>query len=138
MPLGFGFFLSGIAQGYGQEVAGNLPGTCWVTFPGRRNLFCNLSCAHCHTSFCYVVPLAPFSIAHDPSSYPLPQSSAHGHTLPPLVSEDRLLFGLIATHPLIKTLQELSKMYTRLDIMAIRREVGVACWVGVAENLRTN
>ncbi len=54
-------------------------------------------------------------------------SSAHGHALPPLIAEEKLLFGLIATHPLIKTLQELDRMYTRLDVTAIRREVGGCC-----------
>ena len=47
---------------------------------------------------------------------------------PPLIAEEKLLFGLIATHPLIKTVQELEMYTSRLDITAIRREVREHAW----------
>ena len=41
----------------------------------------------------------------------------------PLVSEEKVLFGVIATHPLVKTVKELGKMYNHLDVSTIRKEV---------------
>ncbi len=44
----------------------------------------------------------------------------------PLVSEDKVLFGVIATHPQVKTVKELERQYNHLDVSTIRKEVGVA------------
>ena len=44
---------------------------------------------------------------------------------PPLVSEEKVLFGVIATHPQVKTASDLDKLYNPLDVSTIRKEVGL-------------
>ena len=44
---------------------------------------------------------------------------------PPLVSEEKVLFGVIATHPQVKTASDLDKLYNPLDVSTIRKEVGI-------------
>ena len=48
---------------------------------------------------------------------------ASGEPLSPLVLEDRVLFGISASHPSVKTVHELSKTYSTVDTATIAREV---------------
>ena len=48
-----------------------------------------------------------------------------GEPLNALVSEDKVLFGLLASHPLVKTVHELEKVYSPVDVLTIAREVCV-------------
>ena len=44
--------------------------------------------------------------------------------LPPLISDDKIVFGLLVTSPLTKTVQELGKAYNTVDVSTVAREVG--------------
>lgn len=43
--------------------------------------------------------------------------------LPPLIPEDKVVFGLLVTCPLLKTIHELAKAYCSVDVSTIAREV---------------
>jgi hypothetical protein len=59
----------------------------------------------------------------DTSLSSLLSPGAFGDPLPPLVPEDRVVFGISASHPSTKTVCELSKTYSTVDTATIAREL---------------
>ena len=63
---------------------------------------------------------------HSPLSPQLVSSLVPGSQsdpLPPLIPEDKVVFGLLITCPLLKTIHELTKAYCSVDVSTIAREV---------------
>ena len=70
---------------------------------------------------------SPFSLSPQLSSLLSP--GAYGDPLPPLVPEDRVVFGVSASQPATKTVADLNKTYSSVDTSTIAREVHVYVYV---------
>ena len=67
--------------------------------------------------------LSPFLISPSLQLSSLLSPGVFGDPLPPLVPEDRVVFGVSASHPTTKTVAELGKTYSTVDTATIAREV---------------
>ena len=76
---------------------------------------------HVHVTTHFPSPSLPQSLCQQLSSLMSPGAS--GEPLSPLVPEERVLFGISASHPTTKTVCELSRAYSTVDTDTIAREV---------------
>ena len=83
---------------------------------GRNKL---VGCATCYS--CMKITHVFMSASVQLVSSLVPGS--HSDPLPPLIPEEKVVFGLLITCPLLKTIHELTKAYSTVDVSTIAREV---------------